>query len=172
MELTPSFRIVLQHFRPVLTAPSFRLFVLILAGWALSCRHRYITECIFTAGQVGIGHWSCYHRFFSHYAWSLDHLCYALAQFLIDRFAADGPILLAGDDTLCRKRGLGLFGAGMHQDPLFSSKALNVFSWGHNWVVLALPVRCRRWAPIRVFALPFLFRLYVNRQAEQLPLAT
>src|SRR5215470_15551854 len=114
MELTPSFRGLLPHFRLVFTAPSFRLFVLILTGWALSCRHRYITECIFTAGQVGIGHWSCYHRFFSHYAWSLDSLSQALAQLLIARFAPDGPILLAGDDTLCRKGGLGLFGAGMH----------------------------------------------------------
>jgi hypothetical protein len=164
MEFTPSFRVLLQHFRPVFTAPSFRLFVLIVTGWALSSRHRYITECIFTAGQVGIGHWSCYHRFFSHYAWSLDNLCHALAQLLIERFAPDGPILLAGDDTLCRKRGLGLFGAGMHHDPLFSSKALKVFSWGHDWVVLALLVRLPRWAPTKVFALPLAFRLYVNQQ--------
>jgi hypothetical protein len=166
MELTPSFRLLLQHFRPVFTAPSFRLFVLIVTGWALSCRHRYITECIFTAGQVGIGHWSCYHRFFSHYAWSLDGLCHVLAQRLIERFAPDGPILLAGDDTLCRKRGLGLFGAGMHHDPLFSSKALKVFSWGHDWVVLALLVRLPRWAPTKVFALPLAFRLYVNHQGR------
>jgi hypothetical protein len=164
MELTPSFRVLLQQFRPVFTAPSFRLFVLLVTGWVLSCRHRYITECIFTAGQVGLGHWSCYHRFFSHYAWSLDGLCHALAQLLLERFAPDGPILLAGDDTLCRKRGLGLFGAGMHHDPLFSSKALKVFSWGHNWVVLALLVRLPRWAPTKVLALPLAFRLYVNRQ--------
>jgi len=164
MELTPSFRLLLQHFRPVFTAPSFRLFVLIVTGWTLSCRHRFITECIFTAGQVGIGHWSCYHRFFSHYAWSLDDLCQALARLLIARFAPDGPILLAGDDTLCRKRGLGLFGAGMHHDPLLSSKALKVFSWGHDWVVLALLLRLPSWAPTKVFALPLVFRLYVNHQ--------
>jgi hypothetical protein len=164
MELTPSFRLLLQHFRPVFTTPSFRLFVLILTGWALSSRHRFITECIFTAGQVGIGHWSCYHRFFSHYSWSLDGLSRSLAHLLLDCFAPDGPILLAGDDTLCRKRGLGLFGAGMHHDPLFSSKALKVFSWGHDWVVLALIIRLPRWAASKVFALPFVFRLYVNRQ--------
>jgi DDE superfamily endonuclease len=164
MQLTPSFRVLLQQFRPVFTAPSFRLFVLILTGWALSSRHRFITECIFTAGQVGIGHWSCYHRFFSHYCWSLDSLSQALTQLLIRRFAPDGPILLAADDTLCRKRGLGLFGAGMHHDPLFSSKALKVFSWGHDWVVLALLLRLPRWAPTKVFALPLVFRLYVNRQ--------
>jgi len=72
--------------------------------------------------------------------------------------------LLAADDTLCRKRGLGLFSAGMHHDPLLSSEALKVFSWGHDWVVLALLVRCPRWAPTKVFALPLAFRLYVNRQ--------
>jgi hypothetical protein len=164
MQLTPSFRLLLQDFRSVFTAPSFRLFVLILTGWALSSRHRFITECIFTAGQVGLGHWSCYHRFFSHYSWSLDSLSQALARLVIARFAPDGPILLAADDTLCRKRGLGLFGAGMHHDPLFSSKALKVFSWGHDWVVVALLVRLPRWAPTKVLALPLTFRLYVNHQ--------
>jgi DDE superfamily endonuclease len=164
MKFTSSFLVLLANFRPVFTAPSFRLFGLILAGWALSSRHRFITECIFTAGQVGVGHWSCFHRFFSHYAWSLDDLCRVLARLLINRFAADGPILLAADDTLCRKRGLGLFGAGMHHDPLLSSKALKVCSWGHDWVVLALLVRRPWWAPSKVFALSFLFRLYINRQ--------
>lgn len=164
MQLTPSFHALLQLFRYVFTAPSFRLFVLILTGWALSCRHRFITECIFTAGQVGIGHWSCFHRFFSHYAWSLDTLCHTLARLIIARFAPTGVILLSADDTLCRKRGLGLFGAGMHHDPLMSSKALKVFSWGHDWVVLAVVLRLPWWAPTKVFALPLAFRLYVNRQ--------
>ena len=164
MQLTPSFCILLLPFRAVFTAPSFRLFGLILTGWALSCRHRFITECIFTAGQVGIGHWSCYHRFFSHYVWSLDELCCVLARLLVRCFCPRGPILLAGDDTLCRKRGLHLFGAGMHHDPLFSSKALKVVSWGHDWVVLALLIRLPRWAPSKVFALPIAFRLYTNRQ--------
>jgi hypothetical protein len=164
MQLIPSFRLLLQNFASVFTAPSFRLFCLILTGWLLSSRHRFITECIFTAGQIGIGHWSKFHRFFSHYSWSLDEVSYQLARLLIQRFAAHGPILLAADDTLCRKRGLGVFGAGMHHDALMSSRKLKVFSWGHDWVVVALLVRLPRWAPTKVFALPLLFRLYVNRQ--------
>jgi len=51
MELTLTFVLVLQEFRPVFTQPSFRLFVHLLAGWTLSCRQRYITECIFTRGE-------------------------------------------------------------------------------------------------------------------------
>jgi hypothetical protein len=164
MELTLPFLLLLHEFRPVFTRPSFRLFVHLVTGWALTCRHRYITECIFTSGHVGDGHWSRYHRFFSHAAWCLDTLCRFLARLLVATFAPTGTILLAGDDTLCRKRGLTLYGAGMHHDPLISSRALKLVSWGHDWVVLALLVRLPRWAPTKVFALSLGFRLYKNRQ--------
>jgi hypothetical protein len=82
---------------------------------------------------------------------------------LIRVFAPAGLIQLAIDDTLCRKRGLTVYGAGMHYDPLLSSKALKVCSWGHDWVVLALLVRCP-WSATKVWALPLLCRLYRNRQ--------
>jgi hypothetical protein len=164
MELTLSFLLLLQEFRPVFTRPSFRLFVHLLTGWTLSGRHRYITECIFTSGHVGDGHWSRYHRFFSHAAWSLDLLCRFLARLLVTTFVPTGTIVLAGDDTLCRKRGLTLYGAGMHHDPLISSRALKLVSWGHDWVVLALLLPLPRWAPTKVFALSVGFRLYKNRQ--------
>jgi hypothetical protein len=164
MELTLTFLLLLQEFRPVFTRPSFRLFVHLICGWALSCRHRYITECIFTSGHVGDGHWSRYHRFFSHAAWCLDTLCRFLARLLVAAFAPTGTLVLAADDTLCRKRGLTLYGAGMHHDPLISSRALKLVSWGHDWVVLALLLRLPRWAPTKVFALSLGFRLYKNRQ--------
>ncbi len=76
----------------------------------------------------------------------------------------DAVIILAGDDTLCRKRGLGLFGAGMHHDPLISSRAVKLVSWGHDWVNLCLIVVNPWWAPGKVFALPICMRLYRNKQ--------
>jgi hypothetical protein len=164
MDVTPSFVALLLEFQPVFTKPSFVLFCQILAGWTLSCRHRFITECIFSSGNVGNGHWSRYHRFFSHGRWVLDHLCQAVARLVVRLFASSGDIQLAGDDTLCRKRGLTLYGAGMHHDPLISSRALKLVSWGHNWVVLCLIVALPAWAPTKVFALPIGFRLYKNRQ--------
>ena len=48
MELTPSFVNLLQHFSPVFTAPTHQIFSLIVTGWILSHRHRYITEVIFS----------------------------------------------------------------------------------------------------------------------------
>ena len=50
MELTPSFVALLQHFSPVFTAPTYQTFTLIVTGWLLSHRHRYITEVIFSCG--------------------------------------------------------------------------------------------------------------------------
>ena len=125
MELTTSFMVLLDEFRPVFTAPSFATFQLVMAGWILSHRHRYVTDLIVSSDSVGNGHFSDYHRFFSHARWNLDHLWRLLAQMLINRLiGADATIFLVGDDTLCRKRGLNLFAAGMHHDPLISSKAI------------------------------------------------
>jgi SRSO17 transposase len=164
MELTPSFVALLQHFSPVFTAPTFQTFSLIVTGWILSHRHRYITEVIFSCGRVGIGHWSRFHRFFSHAAWDLDTLSMSLAKLVATILAPGATLLWAVDDTLCRKRGLTLYGAGMHYDPLISSRAKSLVSWGHDWVVLCLIIVHPFWAPTKVFALPVAFRLYKNRQ--------
>jgi SRSO17 transposase len=164
MELTSSFVALLQDFAPVFTAPTYQTFVLIVTGWLLSQRHRYITEVIFSCGQVGIGHWCRFHRFFSHAAWDLDTLSMSLAKLVATILAPGATLLWAVDDTLCRKRGLTLYGAGMHYDPLISSRAKSLVSWGHDWVVLCLIIVHPFWAPTKVFALPIAFRLYRNRQ--------
>ena len=163
MQLTLPFLVLLQEFAPVFTRPSFETFLSLLTGWCLSFRHRFITELILSSGSTHNGHHSCYHRFFSQACWSLDTLWYYLARVLLATFAPTGLVELAGDDTLCRKRGLTIYGTGMHHDPLLSSRALKVVSWGHDWVVLTLIARCP-WAPSKVWALPLLARLYRNRQ--------
>jgi SRSO17 transposase len=164
MELTPSFVALLQHFSPVFTAPTSQTFSLIVTGWILSHRHRYVTEVIFSCGQVGVGHWCRFHRFFSHAAWDLDILSMHLAKLVATILAPGATLLWAVDDTLCRKRGLTLYGAGMHYDPLISSRAKSLVSWGHDWVVLCLIIVHPFWAPTKVYALPISFRLYRNRQ--------
>ena len=164
MELTPSFLTLLQHFATVFTSPTHQTFALIVTGWIFSHRHRYITEVIFSAGQVGIGHWCRFHRFFSHAAWDLDEFSMVLAKLVVTILAPGATLLWAVDDTLCRKRGLTLYGAGMHYDPLISSRAKSLVSWGHDWVVLCLIIVHPFWAPTKVFALPIAFRLYRNRQ--------
>lgn len=166
MELTLSFVNLLQQFAPVFTAPTFQTFVQIATGWILSPqRHRYVTEVIFSGGNIRNGHWCRFHRFFSHAVWDIDVLSMYLAVLVVKILTlGTGTLLWAVDDTLCRKRGLMLYGAGMHHDPLISSRAKPLVSWGHDWVVLCLIIAHPFWAPTKVFALPVCMRLYRNRQ--------
>jgi hypothetical protein len=164
MECTGSFTALLSEFRCVFTEPSFQIFVYMMTGWVLSHRRRFVTELIWSSGCTQRGHHSRYHRFFSLAAWTLDALCEVLAKLVVRVFAATGIIELAVDDTLCRKRGLTVYGTGMHHDPLISSRAKPLTSWGHDWVVVTLIVRCPFWAPTKVWSLPIAFRLYRNRQ--------
>jgi hypothetical protein len=164
MQLTGSFTDLLQQLAPVFTSPTFQTFLQIISGWILSQRHRYVTEVIFSGGNVDNGHWSRFHRFFSHAAWDLDVLCLFITKLVVRIIAPGATLLWAVDDTLCRKRGLTLYGAGMHHDPLISSRAKPLVSWGHDWVVLCLLVVHPFWAPTKVFALPIAMRLYRNRQ--------
>jgi hypothetical protein len=163
MEVTQSFLALLFEFRCIFTEPSFVTFVRLMTGWVLTHRRRFVTDLIWSSGSTRRGHHSRYHRFFSQSVWELDSLSWVLAKLVISVFARSGVIELAGDDTLCRKRGLTVYGTGMHHDPLISSRAKPLVSWGHDWVVLSILVRSR-WSPTKVWALPIGFRLYRNRQ--------
>lgn len=164
MECTSSFLLLLSEFRCVFTRPSFQIFLCLMTGWVLSPRRRFVTELIWSSGSTHRGHHSRYHNFFAKSVWELDTLSWVLTKLLVTVFAPTGIIALAVDDTLCRKRGLTVYGTGMHHDPLISSRAKPLVSWGHDWVVLTLIVSPVFWAPTKVWSLPLAFRLYRNRQ--------
>ncbi len=164
MEVTTSFRELLEAFQCVFTDPSFEIFVTLATGWVLSYRRRFVTDLIWSSGSTQKGHHSRYHRFFSQSAWKLDTMSWALARLVFHLFVPTGIIELAVDDTLCRKRGLTIYGAGMHYDPLISSRAKKLTSWGHDWVVVTLIVRNLPCAPTKAWSLPLMFCLYRNRQ--------
>ena len=106
MELTSTFMVLLDGFQPVFTAPSFATFRLLMTGWILSVRHRYVTDLIVSSDSVGNGHFSDYHRFFSHAAWDIDQLWKCLAILIVKTLIGkDASIILAGDDTLCSDDG-------------------------------------------------------------------
>ena len=164
MNLTATFVLLLEPFRPVFTTPSFLIFTDVLTGWALSPRHRFVTELIFSSGSLEKGHFSRYHYFFAYGVWVLDRVFEVLAIVLVCTLVPQGTVILAVDDTLCLKRGLTLYGAGMHHDPLISSRKKKLTRWGHDWVVICLLLVHPFWAPTKVFALPIGVRLYKNRQ--------
>jgi SRSO17 transposase len=161
MSFVPSFMALLQELNVIMTTPTFQNFLVIAYGWVFA-RRRTVTAMIQAAGAVGAKHHSTFHRFFAAARWSLDEL--GLATFDLVRPWLGETIFLALDDTLARKSGRRMFGAGMHHDPLISSRKLAVLNWGHSWLVLGVLVKLP-FRDDRYFCLPILFRLYLNKSA-------
>ncbi len=161
MTLVSSFTEMVQQVSCVMTAPTFASFVTLLTGWVFA-RRRTVTGMIQAADAVKAKHHSAFHRVFSKARWSLDELGLAIFDLILP-WLGDEMILLAIDDTLARKRGLKVFGVGMHHDPLISTRKVALTNWGHSWVVLGVIVRFP-FSSDRVFCLPVLFRLYVNKK--------
>jgi hypothetical protein len=162
MSLVTSFAVLLQPLALVMTAPSFENFVTILTGWAFAPR-RTITGMLQAAGAVGSKHHSAFHRLFASARWSRDQLGVVVFDILAVWLGGE-VVMLALDDTLARKRGVKMFGVGMHHDPLLSSRGKAITNWGHSWVVLGVILRFPLW-PERALCLPILFRLYLNKGA-------
>lgn len=157
MSTVSSFSALLASFIPLMTAPTFENLKLIASGWVLSTGKRTVTAIIGRAGAVGTKDHSAFHRFFSRARWSLDEVSHVLLGVLLQFVPQDETVYLAVDDTLCRKRGLKIFGACMHHDPLLSCRKVRLVNWGHSWVVLGILLRFP-FAPQTYWCLPFAFR--------------
>jgi hypothetical protein len=154
--------LILACFAPAMTSPTTINLVLLLPGWLLAPR-RTITAMLQAGGLAGRWHHARFHRLFANARWSLDKVGLALFVLILAWLPEGATIFLGADDTLARKRGLKIFGVGMHHDPLLSSRGKAIVNWGHSWVVLGviLPLPFRKGAR---FCLPLLFRLYRSKQ--------
>lgn len=160
MELVPGFIQLLQPLAWTMTAPTFDSLITMLTGWVFANR-RTVTRMILAAGSSADKHYSSYHRLFSMARWSLDAMGLVVFD-LIQPYLGE-VVVLGLDDTLACKRGMKMFGYGMHYDPLFSRGGKKILNWGHRWVVLGVIVEF----PFRkghYFCLPILFRLYLNKK--------
>ncbi len=117
-------------------------------------------------------HISVFHRFFTRARWNLDALGRVIADKLLPHLKEN--IILLVDDSLFRRSGPKILGAGMFLDPLSSTPKTKttkgtttskrkVFSFGLNFVVLAV------WVPFKYMhadglAVPILFRLYRSKK--------
>lgn len=163
MSVASSFSALLAGFAPIMTGPTFANLHVIASGWILSGSKRTVTGIIQRAGAVDTKHHSVFHRFFSRARWSMDEVSRVLLALAL-KFVPTGQVVyLAVDDTLCRKRGLHIFGTGMHHDPLISCRKFRLVNWGHNWVVVGIILRFP-FAPKTYWCLPVAFRLYISRK--------
>jgi hypothetical protein len=162
MYVVSSFAVMLQEFAVVMTANTFSNFCTLVDGWMFAPR-RNIASMIVAAGMAGVRHHSAFHRVFAAARWSLDQFGLAVFRLIEPWLDEDAAVLLSLDDTLVRKSGLKVFGAGMHHDPQLSSRGHKVTRWSLNFVVLCVIVRFPLW-PDRPFSLPILVRLYLNKK--------
>lgn len=158
-------RAILDPLEPTFSRAIHRRFVLLALAAILTLGRRTINNLLRVLAALAPGHPSSYHRVFSRDRWSLAALARRYVAAVLARFAPQGPILLAGDDTVTEHLGPRVYGKGRHRDPVRSTHAYTAFRWGHKWVVLALlvpvPWSARRWA------LPLLVALYQSPEADR-----
>lgn len=140
------------------TRPTFLRVVVLALATLLTVGQRTVCNLLRTLGALAPGHPSSYHRVFSQRHWSGWRLAHGLTTWVFDHLVPEGPVPLAGDDTVDGHKGAKVFGKGCHRDPVRSTRSLTVFRWGHKWVVLSALVRF----PFtrRLWALPVLVALY------------
>jgi hypothetical protein len=149
---------LLDEFSNGFTPSVWQRFSSLLIAAVMVRGRRTIWRLIRWSGARSTGHFSSYHRVFSHRRWSSHALAKKLAMAVVKRFAAEGLLELAGDDTVSQHRGENVYGKGCHRDAVRSSHQHLVHRWGHKWVVLALRVRVP--GATRTWALPMLIALY------------
>src|SRR6516225_11456353 len=149
---------ILFSFAPAFYHPTYQRFLVLLLAAVLTTGRRTVSNLLRTAAGLARGDASSFHRVLSRRRWSTLALARILTRFLLDHWVPEGPVLLAGDDTVDEHRGAKVYGKGCHRDPVRSTHSYTAFRWGHKWVVLAIlvpfPFATRAWA------LPVLAALY------------
>jgi hypothetical protein len=158
-------RPLLQALAPAFTGPTFQRFVVLLFAAILTVGRRTIVNLLRTVPALAPGHPSSYHRVFSKRCWSNWSLARTLIGFILKHWVPDGPVSLAGDDTVAEHRGKKVYGKGCHRDAVRSSHSFTAYRYGHKWAVLAVlvkfPFARRRWA------LPVLVALYRSKEWDE-----
>jgi hypothetical protein len=144
--LPPSLTALLAVFQPCFTAPTYRTFCGLMAGFVAQTGRRTVCGMLTGAGLSRIWTHDRAHYFFARAVWSPEQLGVALARMVVRLLVADGaPVLVAIDDTLFKRRGKKVWAASWFHDG--SATGPKQVGYGNNWVVAGL-----------VVTLPFLTR--------------
>lgn len=147
------------------TRPTALRLTLLLGAGLLTIGNHTVLNLLRTLAPMVPGDSSSYRRLFSQRRWSSWRLARQLTTWVVQHLLPDGPIRLAGDDTVDEHRGKRVYGKGRHRDPVRSTHTYTAFRWGHKWVVLAIlvPFPFTR----RLWALPVLVALYRPEKENQ-----
>lgn len=126
----------------------------LLIGGIVAPGKRTVTAVLRVMGLSECRHFQNYHRVLNRAVWSSLRASRVLLNLLVMTFAAIGPLVVALDDTIERRRGARITAKGIYRDPVRSSHSHFVKASGLRWLSLMLLVNLS-WAQ-RVWALPFL----------------
>jgi hypothetical protein len=155
---------LLSLFRSCFTQPTFQTFRAIVVGQVSQTGLRTVTGMLVGARLSGVWHHARAHRFFSCARWSADRLGLLLAAWVCETLLErDETVVVAVDDSLCRRAGSKVHGCFWHRDVTARSEGM-VAAWGNSWVVAGIIVRL----PFldRRVCLPVLFRLWQPKRKQ------
>ena len=165
LTLPPSLVTLLAAFQPCFTAPSFRTFCALAAGFLTQTGRRTVCGMLTGARLSRVWRHDRAHRFFSHARWSAEGFGLVLADLIVALLVPGGePVLAAIDDTLFMRTGRKVHAIGWFHDG--SAKGPRQVGRGNNWVICAIVVRLPFLS--RPVALPVLARL-VHKDIKPAP---
>jgi DDE superfamily endonuclease len=146
---------LLEPFRCVFTAPTWKKMLTLLRGTLLARGRRTVTTALWHTGHEQDPHFSAFHQVLNRARWSPLQASRQLLQLIVETFVqAGGTLDIVIDETLERRWGAKIRKRGHYRDSALSSHARSVSSPGLRWIVLAVVVRVP-WTRQR-WALPFL----------------
>lgn len=126
----------------------------LLIGTIVAPGKRTVTAVLRVMGLSECRRFQNYHRVLNRAVWSSLQASRLLLKLLVATFAATGPLVVALDDTIERRRGAQIKAKGIYRDPVRSSHSHFVKASGLRWLSFMLLANVP-WAQ-RVWALPFL----------------
>jgi hypothetical protein len=145
---------LLSPFAPLFSRPVWRHVQVLLVGAILAPGRRMVSTALRAVGLSHLPTFQTYHRVLNRAVWSSLGASRILLQLLVATFAPEGPLVVALDETIERRRGKKIGTAGIYRDPVRSSRSHFVKVRGLRWICASLLVPIP-WAD-RVWALPFL----------------
>jgi hypothetical protein len=142
---------LMTPFAPVFTNPTWRKVQMLWLGAVLAPGKRTVTSVLRILGRADRADFSKYHQVLNRASWSARRASKVLLDLLVSRLVpADGPLIMAIDETIERRRGKRIATKGVYRDSVHSSKSHFVKTMGLRWIVIQLlidvPWSSRRWA--------------------------
>src|SRR5258706_3289764 len=168
MPCTAPIRSMLEPFRCLFTAPTWKKMLTLLRGTLLARGRRTVTAALWHTGHHQDPHFSAFHQVLNRAHWSPLAASRSLLTLIVDTFLqAGGTLDVVIDETLERRWGAKIRKRGHYRDSALSSRERSVSSPGLRWIVLAVVVSVRvPWTKQR-WALPFLCVLATTPQVSQ-----